>query len=158
PVLPGTQQTAHPRGFHADVAESFAGAKRPLHAEIGLELVGIGELAFAPIAATTQVVLASDWKHPSFGGRFLPIDRQVGEAGFTARWQLNALATTAPQTAANGAPPCRLDENAVEPVASREDGRRSGCIETFGVAFIDPVNPYVLSDRATKYGLLFIVL
>jgi inner membrane protein len=26
------------------------------------------------------------------------------------------------------------------------------------VAFIDPINPYVLSDRATKYDLLFIVL
>lgn len=32
------------------------------------------------------------------------------------------------------------------------------CVETFGVDFVDPVNPYVLSDRATKYGLLFIVL
>ena len=34
----------------------------------------------------------------------------------------------------------------------------SRCVETFGVALIDPVNPYVLSDRAIKYGLLFIVL
>jgi inner membrane protein len=32
------------------------------------------------------------------------------------------------------------------------------CIETFGVDFVDVVNPYVLSDRATKYGLLFITL
>jgi inner membrane protein len=35
---------------------------------------------------------------------------------------------------------------------------KSRCIETFGVAFIDPVSAYVLSDRATKYGLLFIAL
>ena len=26
------------------------------------------------------------------------------------------------------------------------------------ISFIDPVNPYSLSDRATKYGLLFVVL
>ncbi|MEP7101846.1 MAG: inner membrane CreD family protein, partial [Burkholderiales bacterium] len=32
------------------------------------------------------------------------------------------------------------------------------CIETFGVAFFDPVSAYVLADRATKYGLLFIAL
>src|SRR5262249_12658068 len=32
------------------------------------------------------------------------------------------------------------------------------CIEAFGVSFIDPVSPYVLSDRATKYGLLFVAL
>ena len=31
-------------------------------------------------------------------------------------------------------------------------------MEAFGVSFIDPVNPYVLGDRATKYGVLFIAL
>jgi inner membrane protein len=158
PVLAGTQHAAHPRGFHADVAESFAGARRPLRAEVGIELVGTGELAFAPAADSTRIALASDWPHPSFAGRFLPIERQVGDAGFTARWQLNALATTAPQAAVAGAPACRLDDNGVDPVPGAAEGRRTACVETFGVAFIDPVSPYVLSDRATKYGLLFIAL
>jgi inner membrane protein len=31
-------------------------------------------------------------------------------------------------------------------------------VDSFSVAFIDPVNPYSLSDRATKYGVLFIAL
>jgi inner membrane protein len=158
PVLAGTLHAAHPRGFHADVAESFAGAKRPLDAEIGIDLVGTGELAFAPVGGSTQVVLASDWRHPSFGGRFLPLERQVGETGFTARWQLNALATTAPQAASYGAPACRLHDGGAELLPSGEEARRRACIETFGVAFMDPVSPYVLSDRATKYGLLFIAL
>ena len=158
PVLAGTQHASHPRGFHADVAESFAGARRPLRAEVGLELVGTGELAFAPVGDSTRVTLASDWPHPSFAGRFLPIERQVGETGFSARWQLNALATTAPQAAAAGAPACRLYDSVVDEVAPRDDGRRTACVETFGVAFMDPVSPYVLSDRATKYGLLFIAL
>ena len=159
PVLAGTQHASHPRGFHADVAEAFAGARRPLRAEIGVELVGTGELAFAPVGASTRVALASDWPHPSFAGRFLPIERQVGETGFTARWQLNSLATTAPQAAADGAPACRLHDSVVDEVPPpREDGRRTACVETFGVAFMDPVSPYVLADRATKYGLLFIAL
>jgi inner membrane protein len=158
PVLAGTGQAAHPRGFHADVAESFAGAHRALRAEVGLELVGTGDLAFAPVGDSTRVTLASDWPHPSFGGRFLPIERQVGDAGFTARWQLNALATTAPQAALAGAPACRLDDNAGDALPTPEDARRGSCVETFGVAFVDPVSPYVLSDRATKYGLLFIAL
>ena len=156
PVLAGTQHAAHPRGFHADVAESFAGAHRPLRAEIGLELVGTGELALAPVGDSTRVTLASDWPHPSFAGRFLPLERQVGENGFSARWVLNALATTAPQAAANGAPACGLYDS-VDDVAVRDDRRRT-CVETFGIAFIDPVSPYVLTDRATKYGLLFIAL
>jgi len=34
--------------------------------------------------------------------------------------------------------------------------KADGCIESFNIAFIDPVNPYSLSDRAIKYGLLFV--
>jgi inner membrane protein len=32
------------------------------------------------------------------------------------------------------------------------------CVEAFSVTFVDPSNTYALSDRATKYGLLFIGL
>jgi inner membrane protein len=156
-VLPGTQHAAHPRGFHVPVAASYAGARQPLHVEVALEVVGTGELAFAPVADATRVELASDWPHPSFGGRFLPVERNVSEAGFKARWQLNALATTAPLAAVLGAPACSLAEGEPEgAMGAGRDHRR--CIETFGVSFIDPVSPYVLSDRATKYGLLFIAL
>ena len=35
PVLAGTLHAAHPRGFHADVAESFAGASGRCSAEVG---------------------------------------------------------------------------------------------------------------------------
>jgi inner membrane protein len=82
----------------------------------------------------------------------------VRETGFTARWQLNALATTAPQAASYGASACRLHDNSGESAAGRDDGRPAPCIETFGVEFVDPISPYSLSDRATKYGLLFIAL
>jgi inner membrane protein len=156
-VLPGTQHAAHPRGFHVPVQAAYAGAKQPLHAELALELVGTGELAFAPVADATRVELSSDWPHPSFGGRFLPVERQVSESGFKARWQLNALATTAPLAAVVGAPACALAEGEPEGIGPGERARRR-CIETFGVSFIDPVSPYVLADRATKYGLLFIAL
>lgn len=157
-VLPGTQHSGHPRGLHVDVAESFAGAKRPLSAQITLELAGTGHLAFAPVADATRVDLASNWPHPSFAGRFLPVERQVGETGFTARWQLSALATGAPQAAVAGGSACGLYEGAVEAGPGNGEARRPGCVETFGVAFIDPVSGYALSDRATKYGLLFIAL
>jgi len=158
PVLAGTTHAAHPRGFHADVAPAYVGARAPLRAEVELALAGTGDLSFAPAAERTQVTLASDWPHPSFGGRFLPVEREVSERGFHARWQLNALATTAPQAAAAGARACSLGDADPEGPAPSARADRRGCIETFGVAFFDPVSPYVLADRATKYGLLFIAL
>ena len=160
PVLAGTTHAAHPRGFHVAIAPAYVGARTPLRAEVALDLAGTGELAFAPVADRTMVTLASDWPHPSFGGRFLPVEREVGERGFRARWQLNALATTAPQAVTAGARPCALgDADPEGPIASAgANADRRACIETFGVAFFDPVSPYVLADRATKYGLLFIAL
>ena len=155
-VLPGTEHASHPRGFHAvlPAAQATSGA---LQAEVALDLVGTGDLAFAPVAGTTRVDLASDWPHPSFAGRFLPTDRTITEQGFTASWQLSALATSAPQELLNGGVTCALNGGASDglAVATPNPAR---CIETFGVAFFDPVSAYVLSDRATKYGLLFIAL
>ncbi|MEP7296283.1 MAG: cell envelope integrity protein CreD [Burkholderiales bacterium] len=150
PVLPGTRHTSHPRGFHAVLPPAALAAGGVLQAEVALDLVGTGDLAFAPVADTTAVVLDSDWPHPSFAGRFLPNERTVSAQGFKANWQLSSLATSAPQELLNGGAVCGLGGAAAE--------GKARCIETFGVAFMDPVSAYVLSDRATKYGLLFIAL
>ncbi len=154
-VLPGTDHDAHPRGFHVDVAEAYAGSSHPLAVQMTLEIVGTGDLSFAPVGDATHVALASNWPHPSFSGRFLPLESEVRDDGFRAQWKLNALATSAPQEAASGAPACVFGDTPPDLPAARA---RARCVETFGVAFIDPVSPYTLSDRATKYGLLFIAL
>jgi inner membrane protein len=150
-----------PRGFHARLDPAVLNAGT-LSAEVALEVVGTETLAFAPIADATTVHLASDWPHPSFAGRFLPSQRTVTDKGFDATWQLSTLASSAQQELLSGAATCALGDSPEEAMARNapENGsaKRAGCVETFGVGFIDPVNPYVLSDRATKYGLLFIGL
>ncbi len=150
-----------PRGFHARLDPAVLNAGT-LSVEVGLEVVGTETLAFAPIADATTVHLASDWPHPSFAGRFLPSQRTVTAKGFDASWQLSTLASSAQQELLSGAATCALGDSPEEALArnapENSSGKRTGCVETFGVGFIDPVNPYVLSDRATKYGLLFIGL
>lgn len=155
PVAPGTRHAAHPRGFHVELPKSLGDAG-PQRAEVTLDLVGTGDLAWAPVADNTEVALKSDWPHPSFDGRFLPADRRIEADGFQARWRLSALATSAPQALLAGAPVC--GELPPELAAAVPAAQRGPCIETFGVGFIDPVSAYRLSDRATKYGLLFIAL
>lgn len=152
-ALPGTGHEAYPRGFHVGVAEDWVGSSRPLTMQVEMAIVGTGELGFAPVGKSTRVDLASDWQHPSFTGRFVPVEKEIGEHGFNARWALNALATTAPEEAVAGSPVCV--GGGVGPAPGREAAH---CVETFGVSFIDPVSTYTLSDRATKYGLLFIAL
>ena len=153
-VTAGTRMAAHPRGFHA-VLPASAMERGVSQIELTLDLVGTGGLAFAPVAQRSEVTLVSDWPHPAFEGRFLPAEREVGEGGFTARWRLTALATTAPDDLLAGAPVCAVPSASGLAHAAAD---RTRCIETFGVDFIDPVSAYRLSERATKYGLLFIAL
>ena len=75
-----------------------------------------------------------------------------------ARWQLNALATTAPQAAATARRACA---SATAPSTRRRRARTAGA----RAASRPSASPsstrsarYMLSDRATKYGLLFIAL
>jgi inner membrane protein len=173
PVAAGTRHESYPRGFHADMGRTPADLGAPLTVDITLDLAGTAQLALAPAADDVQVALSSSWPHPSFGGRFLPITREVRADGFDATWQVSSLASTAAADFARGAALCAPsardnteDDGVPEgrvasagaPRGDAHAGKPGDCVETFGVAFIDPVNPYTLSDRAIKYGLLFIGL
>ncbi len=169
PVAAGTGHPNYPRGFNARMARTPADLDAPIAIEVTLELSGTAQLAIAPAADDTRVTLSSNWPHPSFGGRFLPVTREVRANGFDATWQLSSLATTA---AADFGRRVALCVPAPGDVVSGDDAAASyrdviaspaktdanGCMDTFSVAFIDPVNPYSLSDRAIKYGMLFIGL
>ena len=156
---PGAYATSYPGGFHVTLPaariEGDAGAQ-PLAAHLELDLIGTRQLAWVPAAGSLRWTLHSDWPHPSFGGQFAPEQREVRADGFSATWKLSALATNAASDIASGlalCAPSSIGEESGDPAA-----RSDKCLELMSVAFIDPINPYVLSDRATKYDLLFIVL
>jgi inner membrane protein len=134
-LRPGTGDDRHPQGLHAELPADAAG---PQALRLALDLAGIADLAVVPIATANEWTLASDWPHPSFGGRFLPGERKITDRGFDATWAVSALATSAPQGLLGGKGLQELD--------------------TLAVAFVDPVNPYSMSDRAIKYGLMFVLL
>ncbi|MBW8845313.1 MAG: cell envelope integrity protein CreD [Burkholderiales bacterium] len=131
---PGTTNALYPTGLHTSLPMPRPG--EPLELNLAVDLVGTQSLAIVPAASNTAVTLQSSWPDPSFGGRFLPADRQVGVSGFSARWQVTELASTA----------------AADVVAGKKD------LETLSVELLDPVNAYVMADRAIKYGLIFIAL
>ena len=158
-LKPGTFHPVYTRGLHTPLPEALRAQDGPVSATLDLELVGTERLAIVPLGGTTEVQMDSGWPHPSFGGRFLPSERQVTGNGFTARWRLSSLATTAQQDVADGRKVCDAAPDAAPYDSPPADaGARGGCADSFSVAFIDPVNPYSLSDRATKYGVLFIAL
>jgi inner membrane protein len=108
-----------------------------------LPLNGSGRLTFAPVGDQTTVRLASPWADPGFTGALLPAERELGPAGFVALWQASYYAREyARQWSEDRDPPSAAD------LAD----------SAFGVELVEVVDAYRLVERATKYGLLFVVL
>ena len=108
------------------------------------DLAGTGRVGWVPLADENRFHLASPWPHPSFGGDFLPRTRSVSAAGFEASWQVPALSTQAQRQFAQ---------------MVRQGPREPGAeMDSLSVSLPDPVDVYRLSERATKYGMMFIVL
>jgi inner membrane protein len=126
-------------GLHADTPLApAAGERLRFRTALDLALGGTEVLAIAPIADANTVSLRSSWPHPQFAGRFLPRHRRIGADGFEARWDVSALAAgTQAQYLA---------------------GAETGALDALSVGLVEPVNVYSQADRASKYGLLFVLL
>ena len=157
-VLPGSAHPTFRGGLHATLSDLRTDA--PLALSLKLSLVGSQRLGIVPAAGDTQVALQSTWPHPSFTGQFLPIEHQIGISGFSARWQVSSLASTAVADVQAGHPLPNLSSPLAPemPYAESANAVKGGGLDILAVELIDPVNPYVMSDRAIKYGLMFIAL
>jgi len=136
-------------GVHADVGMLPLTQAGFVKFALELSLDGIERQHFVPVGKTNTVTLTSAWPHPQFSGRFLPSpsNRSIDDSGFKATWNISSLATTAQQ---------QLRQSELNGVAT--DGPRPPALDRFSVGFIEPVNVYSLANRASKYGLLFVIL
>jgi inner membrane protein len=141
----GSGMSHSPSGLHAMVARIDPSQPQRLPYALAITLQGTESLGIVPIAADNRVSLKSDWAHPGFGGQFLPQPetQQLGKEGFAAQWTITALASNAQQQVQ-----ALFDGGGVE--------LRS--LERLDVNFVEPIDIYSLSDRALKYGFLFIGL
>jgi len=139
---PGSRLDWLKPGFAVDLGRLTPSASSRTPFTIDLTMIGTQELKLVPVGKDTRVSMKSSWPHPSFSGRFLPDERTVSSQGFEASWRLSRFAT-----------------NIEDAIAARRGGDDAGLgAATFGVAFLEPVDVYRQSERAIKYGLLFVVL
>lgn len=136
----GTHGLALGNGIHAVVGGLPMTAQRIPFA-IQLDLGGTESIAYVPVGEQTQVTMKASWPHPSFGGDFLPDTRTITARGFEAAWKTSHLASNIEGVVAT----CLADHCG------------SG-VTAMDVAFVDPVDVYLKSERAAKYGFLFIAI
>ena len=82
------------------------------------------------------------WPHPQFAGRFLPRERTHRRHGFRA--ELGHLRAG--------------QRHAQAQYLAGGDTLAGRCERAAAVGLVDPVNVYTQADRASKYGLLFVLL
>lgn len=128
-------------GMHVDLplerveAAAAQGGSFRLH----LKVRASERLSFLPLGSPTRVQLTSKWPTPSFRGAFLPKTRTLTGEGFRATWDIPALARSLPPSW-QGAPP-----SSAAPAESQ-----------FGAEWLIPADGYLRTERALKYGLMFV--
>lgn len=147
---PGVPNTLFEHGFHIPLDP--AGLGSPLAIQAEMELAGSGRLDWVPVGENNDLILHSAWPHPSFAGQFLPETRSIDQTGFTARWRVNDFATGGDKllTAKNAGGAMGDTPGAALPA--------QWLTTTLGVSLIDPVDAYAQTDRAVRYGFLFVLL
>lgn len=139
---PGTRIGWLPEGLSAPVP--LAALDRPMAFDAALDLSGTGHLSWLPVGAETIVTASGAWPHPAFEGRHLPETPRIDDAGFTARWTVSRLSSRVQQVLA-GCLPSHGD------CPGLAEGR-------FSLRLVEPVDRYLMTDRAMKYALLFLAL
>ncbi len=147
-------------GLHTRLAAPVAGQVLALRTSLDFTLAGTESLALVPLGKSTTFAVRSSWKHPRFGGSFLPRLREIGSEGFDATWQVASVATNAQRQYRQGRVLPAMNEAGVAGVdgGGERDMIGAGGIDAVGLSLVEPVNIYSQADRATKYGLLFVLL
>jgi inner membrane protein len=99
------------------------------------------ELLFTPLGDPTRVEVTSRWPNPSYRGAYLPTQHDLTAEGFRATWEIPALG-----------------RRFAEPTSGGLGGEFGGELRgsEFGAAWLVPADSYLSTDRALKYGLLFV--
>ena len=144
-------------GVHARLPVPAAGPRLKLAVRAELSLRGTESFAMLPLGASNDLRLRSSWRSPKFEGRSPQHD--IGARGFRARWQIAAVASNAQRRYQQSpllAPEQGYAGGARPALAGTTPSAPPG--DAVSVALIDPVNPYLQADRASKYGVLFVLL
>lgn len=137
PVQQAPGSSPLPLAAQVNLAQLKPGAV--LDFDLNFDLAGTGRIGWVPLADENSVTLTSPWPHPSFGGDFLPRTRRISASGFEATWRVPSLSSRAQTQFAQA-------------------GKERAPVEQFSVGLEDPVDVYRLTERATKYAGMFIVL
>lgn len=136
PALAGDKVVDARSGIHRPIERSLM--ESGFSFEIAFSLNGSRSLSVAPAGQTTAFAAKSDWPHPGFEGQFLPEEKNVTDAGFSATWTIPYLA------------------RGIGKVATGPDLPLANA--AMAISLVEPVQFYQVISRTLKYAIGFIAL
>ena len=104
-------------------------------------MAGTDRIDIAPVGDTNIITMNANWPSPSFQGRYLPVERQITDAGFRAAWKVTSLGRQYPTS--------WLDDAVMQPTITAS---------LFGAQLKTPLGTYEMAKRAIRYAVLAIGL
>jgi inner membrane protein len=111
-----------------------------------LTLAGSTGITFLPLARQANISMTSSWPHPKFEGAPAPLDPQISDDGFTARWSVLEINRNFGQS--------WYDAQVRDGLQADAALAASGV----GVTFYEPVDVYQRNYRAVHYAVLLIAI
>jgi inner membrane protein len=111
-----------------------------------LTLAGSSGITFLPLARQANITMKSTWPHPKFEGAPAPLDPQISDEGFTARWSVLEINRNFGQS--------WFDTQVRDGLQADAAFAASGV----GVTFYEPVDVYQRNYRAVHYAVLLIAI
>jgi inner membrane protein len=133
-------------GISAPVPESALRGGGTVPFRLHLTLTGSTSLTFLPLARKADIALTSTWAHPKFEGAPAPLNPEIGDQGFTARWSVLEINRSFGQV--------WLDSEVSPGLPAASAFAQNGV----GVTFYEPVDVYQRNYRAVHYAALLIVI
>ena len=120
--------------------------------EIDIDFRGSRKIYILPLGKKNHFDMKSNWKSPSFSG-VLPVERNIDDNGFTAKWEVSNLIRNYPQV-------LDIDKDVYYDFKeSYSDGDYDGEESTIvKVLLYNSVTDYTQIYRACRYGILFILM
>ena len=116
--------------------------------EIDIDFRGSKDISILPLGKKNNIEISSNWKSPSFSG-ILPIERNINNNGFLAKWEVSNLVRNYPQI-------IDINEDKYDDFYDENNSNNENTVIKTGL--FDSITDYTQITRASKYGILFIMM
>ena len=116
--------------------------------EIDIDFRGSKDISILPLGKKNNIEISSNWKSPSFSG-ILPSERNINNNGFLAKWEVSNLVRNYPQI-------IDINEDKYDDFYDENNSNNENTVIKTGL--FDSITDYTQITRASKYGILFIMI